>query len=250
MAKTCEKCSHSIDNSDLVTVCEGKCAKTFHAACVGVTETDLCALSCNIIWICDACMDLFYKMRDRMYADATTNTTIAQPSRSVDDQINELKCAVTEIANTLAHVIQKQDVAAPFLHSTPVSSHVLLDGTREDDMNEDLSSEATEKQSSSLLQPPEYFSLYLTNIDKCATESDISMMVSRSLNVPLACCTEIVKLVPKSKNTSLLDFVSFKVLLNTNLKPLAMCPSTWPKGIRYREFVNRVSETWKPQTHA
>lgn len=245
MEKQCGKCSLSINvNDDLYTVCEGHCAKWFHATCVDITEDDMCALSGNIIWICDACMVLFCRIRERIHADATTNT---ESSRSVEDEIIDLKRTVTEIANTLANVMQKSDEAVPIHHSTPVSSPKLPNRTTVTDV---IASARSEEPSQCSLQIPEAesdtFSLYLTNIDKSATENDISVLISRSLNVPLSCCTDVLKLVPKHKNMRLLDYVSFKVVLSRDLKPLALSATTWPKRIKYREFVNRMNETWSP----
>lgn len=246
MEKKCKKCALSINvNDELYTVCEGDCAKSFHAACVGLTEDDLCALSNNIIWICDPCMVLFCRKRERMHTtDATTNT---EPTRSMENEIDDLKRTVTEIANTLANVVQKLDVAAPIHHSTPVSSSKLLDGTNDMSACDNLQ---PEESSQCPLQIPESetFSLYLTNIDSSASENDISLLISRTLNVPLSYCADVVKLVPQHKNVRMLDYVSFKVVLRRDLKPLALSASTWPKRIKFREFVNKMNVTWKPKS--
>lgn len=245
MASSCKKCSLPIGIDELFTVCEGKCAKSFHASCVGVSEADVCALSKNIIWICDTCMVLFYRARERTNADAATNTA---PSRSLEDEIDELKCTVSEIVNALENVLQKPNTAAPYLHSTPTSSPKLLDGTCEDFPSGSTRNESLQFAPRTSERPPPTFALYLTNIDRHVSENDISVMISRSLNAPLSCCYDVVKLIPKNKIAHALDFISFKAVLNEDLKPLAMNPATWPKGIKYREFVSRFNETWKPST--
>lgn len=236
MGKNCEKCSQTINtDTDLYTVCEGKCAKWFHARCVGVTESDLCTLSSNILWFCDTCMTWLCKTRDRIIVDATSNT---EPSRAMEDEIRELKCTVAEIARTLAEVVRKPGPVAPDRHSTPIASPKLRDVPNEIACH---TLQADESKS-------EGFALYLSNIDNTATENDISMMVSHSLGAPLPTCTNVVKLVPKWKQINSMDYVSFKVLLDTKLRPLALKESTWPKGIKFREFVSRANETWKPNS--
>lgn len=240
MAKNCEKCSLTIKSDcELYTVCEGNCAKWFHADCVGITETDLCALSTNIIWICDACMVLFCRMREKTHADATTNTESLRP---IEDEICDLKRTVANIADTLANVILKPANPSMPLHSTPVSSPKSLDGTNE------ISCRPVHTDSSNYSRSTDShtFAMYLSNIDKCVTENDISVMVSRTLKTPVSNCYDVVKLVSKCRNTTTLDYVSFKVVLNVELKPLALSASTWPKQIKFREFVNRMNETWKP----
>ena len=51
--------------------------------------------------------------------------------------------------------------------------------------------------------------------------------------------------MPKWKNAITIDYVSFKVVLDCNLKTNAMTASTWPRRVKFREFVNRQS-TWRP----
>lgn len=234
MKKNCEKCSLAINmDTDLYTVCEGKCAKSFHADCVGVTEDQLCAFSNNIVWICDSCMVLFCRYRERTNADAATCTEMSRP---LEDEINDLKSTVAEIVQTLAEVVRRQDPIVPYQHSTPVSSPKLHEGNN---MTTGCTSKQTDIDS-------DEFSLYLTNIDRNATEEDISVMVSRSLDAPISSCRDVVKLVPKEKCTNTIDYISFKIVLNGKLKTLALNECTWPKGIKFREFVSRSNETWKP----
>lgn len=238
MEKNCEKCCSIISlDTELYTVCEGRCAKYFHANCVGVSEADLCAFSKNIIWLCDPCMTLFCRTRERMTADISTSTD-QHKFMDVEGEILQLKSAVAEIVKTFADV-RKSDPVARHRHSTPVSSPKAT----YDDYNEiACCSSQTENGNES-----GEFSLYLTNIDNSATESDISLLVSRSLRVPLSSCNDVVKLVPKWKNVNQMEYVSFKVVLKSDMKLLALQASTWPKEIKYREFKHRMNDTWKPR---
>lgn len=243
MDRCCGKCSVMIDiNADLYTVCEGMCAKSFHAECVSVTETDLCALSSNIIWICSPCMTVFRRMRERVSTDVATNT---DTPKSMLDDISELKTTVADIVCTLSKITQtNSDLNTPHHCSTPISLLKVFDGTNEvvcssttQDEILDLSTEAPDN---------DVFALYLTNIDKCATVNDISLMVSQQLGVPLSDCGDVVKLIPKWRNTKTFDYVSFKITLKKHLKTSALDASTWPRGVKFREFVNRPYDAWKP----
>lgn len=237
--RNCEKCSLHIDiDKEPFTVCEGICAKSFHAECVGLSVTDLSVLSGNILWLCNGCLTAFCRYREKSSTDAATNTSA---TRSIEDEITELKNTVAGIADTLARVTQKIAPIVPHC-STPVSSLKPLDGTGE------ILGEASENERTQASSHEESrdFSLYLTHIDKCATENDISQMVSRSLGAPLSSCNEVVKLVPKWKDINTLDYISFKVVLDRKWEPTAMTASTWPKGVKFREFVNQLNETWRP----
>lgn len=229
MERYCEKCSLIIDvHAELFTVCEGRCAKSFHAECVGLTESDVCALSCNIIWICNPCMKEYCRMREKSFTNVATNTdAIADKPKSMEDEINELKSTVADIACTLSKIVQTPEFTATHHCSTPISSLKLFDGTNVIDCSSTTKNDSLEMST----DPPESetFTLYLTNIDKCATVNDVSLMVSRQLGVPLSKCVNVVSLMPKWKNANTIDYVSFKVVLDCNLKTIAMTASTWPK---------------------
>lgn len=234
----CGKCALLIDiNVDSYTVCEGRCYKSFHIKCANLREADLYVLSGNILWMCDGCLPDFHRYRAKKVTDSATETS---PAASIEDEVMNLKSTVAGIVETLSGMMQKTGPIAPY-SSTPVSSTRLLDGTVEtlDNTNEN------EKTG----EPPEEqrnFVLYLTRIDRCATESDVSRLVSRSLSAPASDCNNIVKLVPRWKDVNTMDYVSFKIVLNEKWKPTALLPSTWPKRIRFREFVNRLDDTWSP----
>lgn len=242
MDPCCGKCSLVIDvYADLYTVCEGMCAKSFHAKCVDLTEANLCALSSNIIWLCNPCMKVFCRMRERNSTDVATNTDT--PPRSVVEDLNELRNTVEDIVCTLSKIVQKPNFATPHHCSTPISSLNLFDGTNEIGCTtkRDESLESTTD-----MPDDDVFSLYLTNIHKCVTKDDISSMVAQQLGAPLSNCLDVVKLMPKSRNINTLDYVSFKVVLDKRWKIIAMTAATWPKGVKFREFVSRLNETWKP----
>lgn len=218
-------------------MCEGRCAKRFHCECVSVSEDQMCAFTTNILWICDGCLKDFHKYRERVFTDSATD---ASPDTSVQDAILDLKSTVSGIVETLAKVIQKTGTIAPH-SSTPVSSPKLFDGTAEifgNASDNNGTQEASEERRD--------FSLYLTRIDRCVTETDISHLVSRSLAAPLSSCSNVVKLVPKWKDVSNLDYVSFKIVLNAKWKSKALSVSTWPRRVKFREFFDRSDETWKP----
>ncbi|EAT34328.1 AAEL013412-PA [Aedes aegypti] len=126
------------------------------------------ALSSNIIWICDTCMTLFCKIRERIHVDASTTT---ETLRSTEDEIADLKSTVTEIAQTLANVVQKLEAVTPFRHSTPASSPKLLDGS--DEIISCASLQTEPSQCSEHMLSSQSFSIYLTNIDSSVTEDDI-----------------------------------------------------------------------------
>lgn len=255
----CKKCSLSVDaRVDLFTVCEGDCSMTFHSTCVSLSESDILALKANIIWLCDDCMGIFRRARDnrvcREGIAAGTNNDIAHSGtngtkgKTIEDEVHELKDAVSEIRHTIAKIVHVGSTGdPPVLHSTPVSSIKLLDGT-----NRTNACDTTTRNDEGLRQQcaamdERNFSLLLTNIDTSVAEWEVHRMVAQALGSAVDPeHLDVIKLVPQWRNHSSMDFVSYKVVLDNRLKAKAMDPSTWPKGVRFREFVRKRFATWRP----
>lgn len=234
---SCRKCLQHIHGNDLCAECDGSCARRFHAKCVGLGEDTLKILSQNVIWVCDDCLVQFRKfaVREEHGDKASQNATI------IEEELADLKSKVNGILNTLSSLTSKQNTATLY-HSTPVTSFELFNGTN----NESSSSSSPQNKGKYAYEEiSDTFSLLLTNVDNRVSEQEICNLVSRCLDAPIADCNRVTKLVPKYRECRDFDFVSFKVTLNERWKSAAMNPSTWPCGLRYREFVQR-SNVWRP----
>lgn len=90
------------------------------------------------------------------------------------------------------------------------------------------------------------FWLYLSGISPKAPDEKVAEMLKKRLATDEL---KIDKLVPRGKDINGLTFVSFKVGMHHDLKPKAMSSSTWPVGIRFREFESYSSSRtgfWNP----
>lgn len=236
----CKKCSADIDVMNcLYTVCEGRCARKFHATCVGVTENDLCALSKNIIWICDDCMIEFCKARDRIPESSKTQpadeNVFATDFEKLKLQINDINNSFAKLSVAIASSTSSSTTPRQQRHSTPIDSPKSL-----------TSSSVCAPECSSVQTRDETFPLLLTNIDRGVTENEIAHLVSESLCAPKPECMNVTKLVPSWKNCEELDYISFKIVLPKRWKQLAMTATTWPRGLTFREFAHRKKNPWKP----
>lgn len=249
----CNNCSHTIDRkSDRFTMCEGKCAKRYHAACVGLSESSICALSTNnVIWMCDDCLLDFRTTRDALY-NISTNS---QPTitESIQSDVLELKAKVEEILlalGTTATVTperERTEKRSKMVHSTPViasSRGALMDGTkinRTDDTNESGVASMIRTDSKDM------FSLFMSNIEPYTAVNDIDNLVRDCLEIRDSAKINIRKIIPKGRVLESLEYVSFKISVNSKYKSKALKPCTWPIGIKFREFesqsfVCKVSE--------
>lgn len=116
----CNHCSLAIDRkSDRYTICEGKCAKRYHAVCVGLSETTVNALfTKNVLWMCDDCLMEFCSTRDANsveYADIEIDVNSPHPStiETIEIDIAELKAKVAEITDTLVTIAACTQIQQP-----------------------------------------------------------------------------------------------------------------------------------------
>lgn len=230
-------------------VCNGLCSRMFHADCVGLDKGSLDAVSPpakNSFWLCDECFTEFVKWREMKKKN--TVPVVPVTNSELQRDVDELKAKVACIISTLACNATNAPTAV-YRHSTPYSSPNLESGTSAGIMKTysgisqlpDLSSHASDPG-----ETDDSFALLLTNIDGSVSEENVQQMVVRCLGACDSDCKDVRKLVPRWIDSSSLDFVSFKVVLNRKWKSIALTSSTWPKNVKYREFIRRRS-TWKPE---
>lgn len=237
----CKKCSQPVDvENDSYTVCRGRCSQRFHSQCADITADTIRALRCrNVIFLCDDCLVEFGSIRYR------------QPSELLElpqimDEVTELKTKVTQIVEMLSEGNRKLPSGDTGLrkYSTPVSSKPSLSGT----LSSRNDSSAFQRDSTEFdtTNGRHSFALVLSNINSRVTDDEIDLLVSRSLGATESDSFEVTKLVPRWKVCAELDYVSFKIVLDEKWRRAAFSASTWPKPIRFREFVNRQPVTWSP----
>lgn len=114
-------------------------------------------------------------------------------------------------------------------------SHLFVESLQSTQHSGRLSSAAVEQRA-----PNDRFWLFFTRVKNYVTERQILEFVTDSLGTDDAF---VKKLVPAWKDTLSMPYVSFKVGVDVRLKETALLPSTWPAGLRFREFREDV---WEP----
>lgn len=246
----CKKCSLIVEGkTDLFVVCEGKCYGTFHASCVGLSEASVCCLSKNIVWLCDDCLFDFHDSQREVKCSQSETTDHAL--RCVTAELTDIS---TKIANVMKMISEDSHVDTskegtnelPPIHSTPNRSLQLHAGSRNNISDTSAKTSQAHSSGTSTCYRGGTFSLFLTNIDEQVTENEIADLVSQSLEVDATGLIGVRKLGPKWTSNSIVDYASFKVLLDVRYKETALQPHIWPSGIMYREFFERPRKTWKP----
>lgn len=237
----CKKCAICVYTElRLFVVCAGPCGNTFHAACAGMCREDLRAVSRGMLWMCCDCTPAFTEWKSSMRTSSTS-----EDSSFLRVELSDLKAQVSSIADTLQRMIPFNNSVGTLHHSTPISSNEASNKVS-DTHGEAVERERTDLQENEPIEH-RYFSLLLTNIVNTASENDIELMVHRCLGAPAGECLSVVKLVSSRVDCNLLDYISFKVILKWRWKEIALCSSTWPNGIKFREFCRRSSNVYKPK---
>lgn len=239
--KSCAVCIYT--EFGLYAVCAGPCRNSFHISCIGMSREQRKAISQGVVWICKECFPAFNDWRSDK-----PNTSPSTDSNAINsDDIAELKSQVSLIMDTL-RLISSHSMSPSrtnIVHSTPKASDELMNGTCNNscDTERDPAEQSTTEQTTTDEQA---FSLLLTNIDSNTSENDVRIMVHRCLGVSEEDPVKVVKLVSKHTDCSLLDYISFKVLVKVKYKHIAMLATTWPTGIKFRKFNCRSTGTWRP----
>lgn len=244
----CKNCARRIlVEVGLYAVCAGPCNQSFHISCIGLGKEQLNALERGIIWLCDNCLTCF-----RDWKNKVLQSPPLPDASTMYHEITELKGQVSRIINALED-ISPNGSSSSIRHSTPLPSSSLLNGSNQNDTSTAAncapvdSNNVSMKESHKCSDDTCRFQLLLTNIDCSVSENDIKEMVCRCLGAPPDDCDGVVKLVPRIIEHSVLDYVSFKVVLKWRWKALAMQSSTWPSGIKFREFITCRNNVWKPE---
>lgn len=219
----CLKCSQRIEaNDDCFVVCKGNCAGSFHCICVGLRGIHwktIKDLSRNVLWMCDGCMDDFMLRKN----DHSSEIVATTQTKTIDEEVNELKIAVASIIDTIATITKtvpaRSATNSECLQST--SRSTIFNGTACEE--EDTT---TKEDGSRYSDDEDNFSLLLTNINSSCTERDIQWMVARALGLLDPERINVTKLVSKWKSHLNLDIISFKVILHSELKLRALSPTT------------------------
>lgn len=239
----CNRCPICINPNDRQHVTCRVCSKPYHYLCAAINSDQLRALSISdrVLWLCDKCLDSFDNWKKEHLEPPLCDT------KSTKQQIAELQDQVSGILNTLAGITSKvsnsqSQIPLPSQEPTTIHSSTLLDGSNSSAKCFGESGQCNTSSGGD----NERFSLLLTNINRSVSENDISVMVAQCLEASTEELQFVKKLVPKWVDCNTLDYISFKIVLHEKFKARALCASTWPKEIKFREFVNRLNSTWMP----
>lgn len=245
---TCKKCSQVISRESNCIGCEGFCTDIYHASCVNLRYDELVKYrqSRNLWWMCNSCSDRMAKQRNSRHVllkeiDRKTNAAENSAIICIDDEIAALKKQISFIQQTIVNPTATSsrigaNTESPHVNrSAEKSSLEVLPDTLLGTKDTDCLNSIVEERSAN-----ERFWLFLTRIKNSVNEREVFKLVANALGTDDVL---VKKLVPAWKDSFSMPFISFKVGINVRLKRNALLPSTWPRGLHFREFRNNY---WEP----
>lgn len=245
MDHLCNACATTISTNDNMVSCQGFCKSTFHIKCSKLSPALWAEVksSSAIFWMCQACRKL---MGNVSFRDALTNANNGFQNVLCEQtkMLEELKGEIRKNANMINRITQKIPVtplsSQPASIARPLKRPRILVDQDETKFSGTLCGDREPEPGMSLPVIPivprvQKFWLFLSRFSPHATVEEITRLVQQNLNIdgPI----DVVNLVRRDADINRLTFVSFKVGIDMRFKEKAMQPSSWQKGIYFREFV-------------
>lgn len=245
----CDRCAKSIKRADDVITCMGFCEHIVHLRCTNFEKSIAKAISDsqNLFWMCDECTKL---MKIVCFQNAIS---------SVGNSINELtknqEAANAELKSVLAkHSEQIAQLSSRIQSTTPTIADSVSRRAMKRRRTEELApiakpllggTKSTDDVSIATVPPPTpLFWIYLSRLHTSVKPDIVEKLTKDSLHCESA---KAVPLVKQGTDINSLNFISFKVGVDPKYRLSALDPSSWPKGILFREFEdNRAKNFWMP----
>lgn len=250
MAAACDRCAKAIKRVDEVLTCMGFCEHVVHLRCASVDKSiaKVISESPNLHWMCDECSKLMKIARFRNTISSVGNT-MNEFTRNQEAANAELKNELAKHSEQIAQLSNRINLSTPTLPAStsrrtikrrrvdnvPQVAKPLLGGTKAiDDINV-----------LTVAPPAALCWIYLSRLHP-SVKSDIVEKITRD---GLHCeSAKAIPLVKQGTDVKSLNFISFKVGIDPKYREAALNPSSWPKGILFREFEDsRASNYWLPE---
>lgn len=223
MIPKCCKCEVAFTDNNSIK-CFGGCEKMFHFGCssLPIAHAKLCNNNRNINFVCDDCL--------------------ANPNNQ-HCQIETLVKQLSEVSNLLTNMFSNFKAVSNNLLSQGSMGSVLKDNnnitvvpnTSGLSDPQDIISGTDVNSKLEMVKPKKY--LHVSNFKPTTSCEDIRNHLQQKLCIP-ADEIECHELVSKAADRSLLNFISFKVGLDSSMFDKAFDGSIWPLECAIKPFIN------------
>lgn len=246
--RACDHCAKPAKNDDDHIKCMGFCNQITHIKCTKLNAPFFKIVSekANLFWMCCECANLMKLTRFKT-AMTAINNAITTNSNNQEVAITELKQAITDNSRQIELLSRKVSASTPL--SSRLTSGQPASKRRREEPNPKPLIVGTNANNTCPIQtvspPRQQFRLYLSRIHPSVKTDEVINLAKECLQCedPL----KVIPLVKKDVDLGSLNFISFKIELLEKYREKALDPSTWPRGILFREFENgNTKNYWEP----
>lgn len=250
MSTACDRCAKAIKRNDEVITCMGFCDHIVHLRCANIDKNFAKSISdaTNLYWMCDECAKLMKLVRFRN-AVSSVGDAICELTKNQEVANTELKNELVKHSQQIAHLSNRINSITP---SMPISAERrAMKRRRIDNDNQPAKSFvggtriADSNCVASVPVPITMFWVYLSRLHPSVNYEAVEKLARECLQCEAA---KAVPLVKQGTDVNSLNFISFKVGVDPKFRAVALDPSSWPKGILFREFEDsRRGNYWMPE---
>lgn len=214
----CNKCEAIFVDNNNVIKCFGGCNRMFHFGCSSLSNANakLCNNNPNIKFLCADCLN--------------SHSNHQQLIQSLMVQLNEFSNLLTNLFANFQAVSNL--IVCPTNTAATLRSNTFVNNNSQDAVISGTDSSNTQLE---IVKPKKY--LHVSNFKPSTTCEDIKKHLHNKLQVPVE-DIECHELVSKRVDRSLLNFISFKVGLDSAVFERAFDGSIWPLECAVKQFIN------------
>lgn len=248
----CSYCTEDIESSEsnLMVTCFA-CEKHFHGfSCIGLSKAQLKTIKevKGVLWNCEHCsISTFNKFVCHKLSEISNK----QPVNDQDAILNRLDILTSEMEKLKKNVdsLSTSDLDIPIggkrsRTGQPRPMTPRVQGTRFEwpkmltsDDNQAISGTNVDSTLKAVEVP---IFVHVSRFNTSTTEDELKSWISGKLALADDQSIKCWRLIPKGRELSTLEFVSFKIGVSKELKEKIMDPSVWPTGITVRPFEQRA----------
>ncbi|XP_058123083.1 uncharacterized protein LOC131285210 [Anopheles ziemanni] len=279
---SCASCLHP--TADEQVVCSGYCDGVFHLTCAGLSREATKELGKNpqLGWFCSECTEFRSSNKKGLVGELGVllskqkDELLTKLNGSFLSLLNNIRAEFTKNAEMLVEATAKQalmrlansrSLNTPTRNalSAPLHGHtpVLTDSApkrRLIDRSPPVATPAPPSMALGTAIPPPNIRtvpqvgrtwIYLSRFAPDVTGEDVRSLVTTQVGTDDVIVRRLVRHDREASRP--LTFVSYRVGVPAELSGTALLPATWPRGIAFREFIDRPSvapqPVWRPSQH-
>lgn len=245
----CSSCTNDIElaESTLTVTCFA-CEKSFHGfSCIGLSKPQIKMIKevKGVLWNCEQCsLSTFNKFVCHKLSEISNKQPVSGDQDAILNRLDQLSSEMETLKknvdslsthDTDFQIGGKRSRTGHPRPLTPGVQGMRFDWSKPSTSSDSQAIQGTNADTSSLkaVEAPSCF--HVSRFNPTTTEEELrSWIVDKiQLDDPSIKCS---RLIPKGRDVTTLEFISFKVAIAKSLESKIMDPSVWPTNITVRPF--------------